>query len=265
MAIDPARLDAELDLLWRGLQNELQAGSQSALAPAARPSARRGLAGWSRRQRVLGVAVVASLSLAAAGGATAQVIRQAHTGEQSSGRDIQMAGPGEFLREDAPDFRSVIRKLTSDIPFAPGYQGYHEYTVTTWVAAGDPTNVRISTSAARAEVADQAICSWADYWAGADRADDVAGRNRATRALTGSLRWNAVTTLDSRPDPRGLVGDNGKRSPTRFGYLPATVRAAQAGDVDALGRALFGGGATYCVIEQLKVLDGERLLTADAR
>lgn len=238
MTIDE-RLDGELDLLWRGLQAELQ---------EQRP-------GRSRRRAGMVAGVVAG-SLVVGGAAAATGLLHAHTGRYTHGWEVQAGGPGEELDMDAPDYPAVLRSIVADIPFAPDYGSYRTYTITVLLAphpAGGPE--AITTSTARGIVADQAICSWADSWVAADRARRHAARARATRALTGALHWRAVLDLDPHPSPDGARRDGGGTAPTRFGYLPGLGAAARDGDERGVIEAVAPPGGTQCVPKQLRAIE----------
>jgi hypothetical protein len=266
MDIDNARLEAELDRLWQGLRQELGSEPEGLSLP---PRSHRhrwvdSLVPATGRRMVAAVALaLAGLTAAGTAMAASLVFEHARQGTFSTGADAKIAGPGEWLEMSAPDMPQVVRELTRDIPFPPGYQAWQNYTFNVWLTSSEQS--RTSESAARAQVASQAICSWADYWVAADRSGDRAARRRATRVLVKSLHWPAVTTLDPDPDPLGEIGNHGEPTPTYFGYLPGVVRAVQGDDADAVARSLFPSGDTHCIVEQFRALDGERLLQESAR
>lgn len=280
-----ARLQAQLDRLWSELQDELTVdslvGTEAAQAATGRSWPPRAGSGsrrsTSRRRRVAIGVGLSAVSLALAGGAAAQVVAHrggnppgyvrpdhARTGIFSTGRDALIAGPGEFFELNARDAPEAIKAATRDIPFPPGYEDFRRYTYTVYLH--DDYQGRMSESAVRSEVAHQAICSWVDYWVVEDRDGDRVARKAATRALEGSLRWNAVTVPDPHPDPLGAVdANNGERMSTPFGYLPATIRAARRGDAEALARSLFVGGGSKCWGGgPFRALNVDRLLGGDA-
>jgi hypothetical protein len=254
---DETGLDDELDTLWRGLRVELVAETDVGRQLVPAPRRRR-----ARRRLYVG-AGLAALSLAAAGGATGKIFIFDHARTGTYSHPAYDSGSGEWLEESARDMPEVARSISRDIPFAPGYKAYQDFTYNDYLTS-DHQN-EITQSAARAEIADQAICSWVDYWVGSDRAGDGQARAAATRTLTASLHWSAVTTADPHPDPRGQVGNDGELIPTRFGYLPGVVQAAQGTDAKRVAESLFDHGSTYCVPEQLRAIDGPKLLDESDR
>ncbi len=239
MTTHDERLDAELDLLWRGLQGEL----------SERP--RR-----SRRRQAAVVAGVVAGSLAVGGAAAASGLLHAHTGQYAHGWQVQAGGPGEELDMDAPDYPTVIRSVVAGIPFAPGYRSYREYVITVYLAPTGHGPESITTSAARGVMANAAICSWADSWVAADRDQRQTARGRATSALADALRWRAVLDLDPHPSETGAVGNEGRREPTIFGFLPGLAATAKAGDRAGVIRAASAPDNTYCVPEQMHAIKG---------
>ncbi|WP_432537795.1 hypothetical protein [Kineococcus arenarius] len=197
----------------------------------------------ARRQRRLARAgaITLAVALAGTGTAAAATYLAARTGERTSGWEATAAGPGEVLRQDGSDYVDVARQLTADIPVAPGHQAQSEAQFNVGALA-PRADTQISTSALRAQVAQNAICTWADAWIAADATGDTAARRAAADTLTASLTWSAVTDVDPSPSPTGAPGDAGAQTETRFGWLPAITAAAVAGDHRAVLDAVTDSG-----------------------
>jgi hypothetical protein len=181
----------------------------------------------------LGTAMAITFAGAAAAGVT---YLHARTGASNTGWQVFAGGPGENLRKDAADYASTLEELAADIPFAPGYAESKKSALTTGYLAPAEDGV-ISTGAARAQLAQDAICTWADYWVASDVAAREADRSRAADALSGATGWAAVRAVDASSDPRGAERDQGPTE-TRFGWLPAIVAATRSHDVHAVSDAV---------------------------
>lgn len=204
-----------------------------------------------RRVRVLISVGVAAATLTV-GGVAAASVWSAHTGRfASDAEDARLGGPGERLDSAAPDYGTVIAKLTRDIPFPSNTA--REISRQALVDDGqrdvsDP--VLVSTGAMRLWTAQASVCAWADEWAAATNAGDVSARARATRMLDDAVTWPAVTDVDpkqvikfqektvtdektGRTATRKVVVDN-----TEAGYLPLVREAAHGTSVDAMGSVL---------------------------
>jgi hypothetical protein len=236
--IDPTAADQMFADVWSRVRSAAsgdhgaQAGERSRrrldVIANAEAAARR------RRRLVRGVSVGVALAVAGGGTAAAATYIATRTGKHTTGWQTSAAGPGEILNMAGSDYGQVIRQITADIPFAPGWEHERELALHDGYLAPEPGSV-ITTSAVRGHVTNYAVCSWAAYWLAADVAGDDASRAAATRTLSQSLTWPSVTALDQHPSPTGQQTDQG---PTRFGWLPPIISAAQAGDRQRLVTAM---------------------------
>lgn len=208
-----------------------------------------------RRLRVLVGAGVAAAVLGTSGIAAAGIF-SARTGEgPADAEDLALGGPGERLDPAGSDLASVLAEETEDIPFPTA--AVRERVLDFWVDDQQrdnpqPGTTGVSTGALRAWVAQDAVCAWANQWAGATRSGDTAARNDATRMLAAAPSWDAVTALDPKPstwveslsieDENGEVTTEPWRGETHFYYLGKVVTAAKATDLAAMATALRSGG-----------------------
>lgn len=191
-----------------------------------------------RRRRVARTsAIMTAVLLAGAGTAAAGTYLATRTGQHNTGWQVQAGGGGELLNLDGDDRVQVMRELIADIPYAPGYEHLREAEPVTGSLRSEE-DAQVSDSAARAWVARDAICTWADAWVAADTSRDRAARDAATAALAESLQWPAVRAVDPDPSPTGYLGDEGVGTPTQFGWVPAIVAAAQGGQRQAVLNAV---------------------------
>ncbi|WP_432482921.1 hypothetical protein [Kineococcus esterisolvens] len=200
----------------------------------------------ARRHRRLARAgaITLAVALAGTGTAAAATYLATRTGQQSAGWEATAAGPGELLRQDGSDYLDVAHQLSADIPFAPTHQAQRQAQFSTGMLAPQADG-QISTSALRAQVAQNAICTWADAWIAADTtgdSTDSTARQTAGDTLTASLTWTAVTDVDPHPSPTGALGDQGAQAETRFGWVPAIAAAAATGDHRAVLDAVTDSG-----------------------
>ena len=206
---------------------------------AQQPRARR------HRRLARSGAITLAVALAGTGTAAAAAYLAARTGQHSAGWEATAAGPGELLRQDGSDYLDVARQLSAEIPFAPTHQAQRQAQFSTGVLAPQADS-QITTSALRAQVAQNAICTWADAWIAADTTGDGSGnstaRQSATDTLTASLTWTAVTDVDPHPGLTTAPGDQGAQAETRFGWVPALATAAAAGDHGAVLDAVTDSG-----------------------
>ncbi|MGI4894354.1 MAG: hypothetical protein ACRYF3_04485 [Janthinobacterium lividum] len=186
-------------------------------------------------------AITLTVALAGTGTAAAATYLASHTGQQTSGWQVAAAGPGEILRQNGSDYLDVARQLTTDIPFAPDHQVQRVAQFRTgFLAVGADTSITVS--ALRAQVAQNAICTWADAWITADTTGNAAAREVASDTLARSLTWTAVSDVDPVPSKTGDPGDAGAETVTRFGWVPAIASAASTGDRAAVVSAVTDSG-----------------------
>lgn len=239
----PPLTDAELDRVWNDVTTHRRA------------AARRG-------RRVVAIAAAAALAIGMGGTAAASGFLT-HTGEGPSDQeDIALGGPGERLNPAGDDFALVLADVTKDIPFPSDAARAISTEAQLADAARDhgvPT--RVSTSALRGFVANDAICAWANNWAAAVTAGDAVAKAAATAELQQTTSWPAVTALDTefairtrtiKLIPREYTEEEKKQfgeviargetevdDSTRFGFLTLVQQAAAGDDLDAMGNALL--------------------------
>ncbi|MGY1855167.1 hypothetical protein [Modestobacter sp. SYSU DS0290] len=185
-----------------------------------------------RRRRAARVAsVTLAVVVAGAGTAAAAEFLSTRTGEQSTGADVQIAGPGEFLNQGGTDRRQVYEEVTADIAFAPGYEAQRDYALEFFPHESDSA---ITESALRSFVAGNAICTWADAWVAGDNAGDITAREAAAAMLTGVVSWEPIQTFNEtqgEPDPMDpSTGVDPSAGGSYYGWLRPLVQAAQSGD-----------------------------------
>jgi hypothetical protein len=259
--MDRRQLEAEFDHLWVALRAELledrpgEVGRGRPVRPGPVAAARR---------RVGALAALAVISIAVAGSAVAvaDLRRPAHTGTFVTRSEAGDHDTGELLDMSAADLPQVARRISTDIPFPPGYGRWQEAAYEQAWLPGRPDHAGYSTTTlVRANVARQAICAWADSWVTAEADGDRTGRDRAARTIMAARHWPAVTTLDPRPDPRGVAdNDTGNVVATPFGQLVRLEHALRRGDPGAVGRSLVDNGGTVCLPEQFRTIDMDRLM-----
>jgi hypothetical protein len=181
---------------------------------------------------ILVAAVVAAGTLA--GAAAGVVPFSAATGIQVRGSDpnAQAIGTGQAIALGASDDVSAGVNLTQGIPFAPGYESWRAGTIafqTSLGAGAPPGHAYITSSALRWQVAESAVCSWANYYVASEAAGNAAAAATAAAQIATAPSWSAITGLSY---PSGL---------------PSVVAAVGAGDAN-LVQALIDtgqvGGAT---------------------
>jgi hypothetical protein len=201
------------------------------------------VAGRSRRHRlaIMGVAVAAAAALTAAAPFVAT-----KSGVWTTAESTPAGGPGQEYRLNGSDFAVELAKLGSDIPYPD--EASRNRILTNVVANLSGTDAKddvATTGALRAELARGAICAWTHTWQAADAAHDKNKRTASTKALTGAVKWPAVTDVDPQPAIDGEV-DAGAKYPTVFGYLPGIADAANQGRAKLLAsRTEESGYCTY--------------------
>src|SRR5680860_245731 len=153
-----------------------------------------------RRQLVRGVSLTTAVVLAGGGVAAAADFIAARTGERTTGWEVDAAGPGEVLNAGGTDYPQVLREITADIPFAPGWEHERDVALNGFYLAPEAGS-SVTEGAVRATVTDYAVCTWAAYWVAADVAANAKARSLATDTLTRSLTWGIVATTGPHPGP----------------------------------------------------------------
>jgi hypothetical protein len=191
----------------------------------------REVAARRRRRAARLASVTLAVVVAGAGTAAAAEFISTRTGEQTTGSDVQAAGPGELLNEGGTDRRQVFEEVTADIPFAPGYEAQRDYALDFFPHASDS---RITESSLRSWTASNAICTWADAWVADDDAGDIAARQAATGTLVASVSWEPIQTFDEahgEPDPMNpSTGVDSGAGGSYYGWLRPLGEAARSGD-----------------------------------
>src|SRR4051812_7718856 len=83
-----------------------------------------------RRRRAAKVAsITLAVAVAGAGTAAAADFWSTHTGEVTTGWEVDAGGRGEVLRLDGTDRDQVFDELTADLPFPAGYEAQREYAL----------------------------------------------------------------------------------------------------------------------------------------
>jgi hypothetical protein len=191
----------------------------------------REVAARRRRRAARLASVTLAVVVAGAGTAAAAEFLSTRTGEQTTGSDVQAAGPGELLNQGGTDRRQVFEEVTADIPFAPGYEAQRDYTLDFFPHESDSL---ITESSLRSWTASKAICTWADAWVADDDAGDVAARQAAAGTLAQSVSWEPIQTFDEvhgEPDPMDpSTGVDSGAGGSYYGWLRPLAQAAQSGD-----------------------------------
>src|SRR5680860_1276677 len=110
-----------------------------------------------RRQLVRGVSLTTAVVLAGGGVAAAADFIAARTGERTTGWEVDAAGPGEVLNAGGTDYPQVLREITADIPFAPGWEHERDVALNGFYLAPEAGS-SVTEGAVRATVTDYAVC-----------------------------------------------------------------------------------------------------------
>jgi hypothetical protein len=195
-----------------------------------------------RRVLILVAAVVLAL------GATVAVasVLTAHTGRYPTPADEAMGGPGELLNPTAPDFRGVLRQISADIPYPPGYEYWRDFFISDEVRtdAGE-TDTLVSTGAIHGWLAASAYCAWIQSWRQADLRRDTAAAARAKAVIAAAPGWKAVTDEDPHPDA-SVPGDDGSIQYSLFGWMLPYRAAVLDGDRGAVEHLLATAYGSKC-------------------
>ncbi|MEZ0581218.1 hypothetical protein [Nocardioides sp. MH1] len=203
-----------------------------------------------RRRRLVTAGVVTVAAVGVAGSAAAGVLdwHTGHTGQGPVDReDRRLGGPGERIDLSGDDLAQIIVDVTQDVPF-PSDRARRISNHTQYVELRtNAPDESASTGAIRGFTADDAICSWANAWAGAVRSGDDDAREAAAAVLMEAGTWPAVSDLDTKLEirrPHVTVVIDGKRQrvvaddDTRFAYLTLVQDAADGRSIPAMGDAL---------------------------
>jgi hypothetical protein len=267
--IDPTRkrvmslLEASDPLAGRDPASE---GVRDALDQMADAITRRPRSEPSRdhgRRRVLarprGLLAVGATLLLLAGGATAATkLLTAETGTYAHGWEIKAGGPGENLRLAGSDFCRVALRLSSQVPYPPGFADWRPWVlvaeegvprVTASGSCGSRNQSRhaqVTSGALRGFFAMSAFCAWVYDWRDAMRAGDGTVAERAAAEVNAAPGWNAVRAEDQHltagPLHATRYGLQGEHS--LFGWFLPFKEAVSRGDVTTVGRLIASNYGT---------------------
>jgi hypothetical protein len=200
-----------------------------------------------RRRRTARIASMAlAVAVAGAGTAAAAEFIATHTGEETTGWEVDAAGRGEVLRLNGTDREEVFQEITADIPFPAGYEAQRGYALDFYPAE---ENHAVTEGTLRSTVARLAVCTWADAWVAADAAADSAGRQAATETLHAAVSWPDIENNDH---PDATITDDGEHI-SYNAWVPVLAEAARAGDRQAVLDAV--ADSTACSYHVLPVID----------
>jgi hypothetical protein len=203
-----------------------------------------------RRSRRVVLGAVAATAVLAGGATAAATLLDAHTGQRARGWQVAAGGPGEYLRESAPNFCRVALQAGASVPYPSGDQAWRRWVLVAEAGVHRVTlngscasttqhgQAEVSTGALRGWFAMSAFCAWTYQWRDARLSGDRRAEARAAAQIAAAPRWSAVTAEDPHPGERTL-----------FGWFLTFRRAVKRGDltaVDHLIAANYGGpGCRY--------------------
>jgi hypothetical protein len=238
-------------LVSRGIEGALD---EIGAAITSRPPRAERHRSMGARRSVLVVAV--TMLAIGAGVAAAAVVLGAHTGLFPTRAEQAVGGPGEALNPAAPDFRAVVLKIASDIPYPRGYASWREWVLKTQVLDSEtspdesespfPAGL-VSTGALHGWFAASAYCAWVQSWRQASIAGDANTTAQAAQTITQAPGWKAVRDEDPHPDP-SAANDPGAEAGTLFGWMLPYRDAVLVGDrarVEHLLATGYGGGRCW--------------------
>jgi hypothetical protein len=252
---DEERIFSEV---WSRVQNSLNDGATSAddAVHDRRLTliADREVAARRRRRAARVASVTLAVAVAGAGtGVAAAAFLATRTGEDATGSDVQVAGPGELLNQGGTDRRQVFEEVTADISFPPGYEAQRDYALDFFPQVSDSA---ITESHLRSFTASNAICTWADAWVASDNTGDLAAREAAAGTLAESASWEPIQTFNEahgEPDPMDpSTGVDPGAGGSYYGWLRPLAQAAQSGDRQGVLDAVAIGH--QCAPEVLPVI-----------
>jgi hypothetical protein len=200
-----------------------------------------------RRRRAAKVAsITLAVAVAGAGTAAAADFWATHTGEVTTGWEVDAGGRGEVLRLDGTDRDQVFDELTADIPFPAGYEAQREYALGFYPAEA---NHAVTEGTLRSSVARYAVCTWADAWVAADDASNAAARNAATETLVAAVSWPDIHDNDH---PDATITEAGEHI-SYNAWVPVVAEAARSGDRQGVLDGV--ADSTACSYHVLPVID----------
>lgn len=251
-ASDPAQAESPSP----GLDGALD-GLMAAITSQPRPASGRRHVRRARRPRRL-VLSLAVLLLIGGTATAATTLLTARTGQYARGWWIKAGGPGEYLREAAPNFCRVALQVSSSIPYPPGDQAWRRWVLIAedGVRRVHPNGscdsltqgglAQVSTGAQRGYFAMSAFCAWTYNWRNATRAGDQAAAARASREIAAAPRWAAVRAEDPHPSAgplhetrNGLTGSH-----SIFGWFLPFGHAVSRGDLSTVNRLIASNYGT---------------------
>jgi hypothetical protein len=189
-----------------------------------------------RRRRASLLAVVLFAVLTGVAYAAAHLFVGTDTGRYEQGP----AG-GEELNLAGTNFMSVALRISSDIPYPPGYRSWRTYLV----RVEDPPDDRvcpagssrgckmlISSGVLARDFARSAFCAWVVDWRVQTMAGNHAAAGRDARAIAAFLKWKVVVAADPHPTKKGEgLGDE---RGSVFGWTIPYIRAVKENDLQAV-------------------------------
>jgi hypothetical protein len=190
--------------------------------------------------------VLAAAALVLGSGVAAGALLRAHTGSFPTPAEERVGGPGEALNPAAPDFRRVALKISSDIPYPPGYEPWLDFLISRETRFASDGAVE-STGALHGWFAASAFCAWVKSWRRDTIAGDASAAVQAAQTISQATTWKAVTDEDAHPDP-SAANDPGAETGTLFGWMLPYRSAVLAGDrarVEHLLATGYGDGKCW--------------------
>lgn len=220
---------------------QARSGPRETVSRAGWRFAKRGPRRLAVLASVLGVLVVG-------GAAAAATILTTYTGKYVTGHDALSIGPGQLMRIDAPDYCQAALKLSSDIPYPSGYEGWRTWELLnegSWqkvTPSGSCENnnpylgvYKVTTGAERGFFAMSAFCAWVSDWQAAESSGNTSEASNAASEIAGALKWPAVVAEDPHPaypqqEQNGYI--------STFGWFIPLQNAVQSGDASQVSDAL---------------------------
>lgn len=239
-----------------GLQDSLdRLGTAISATPRLTQSPRR--ASPRRPRRVVLVALAATAVLAGSA-AAATTLLSARTGQHARGWQVRAGGPGEYLRESAPDFCRVALQVSASVPYPPGDEAWRRWVLIaedgvrrvhlngSCRSSNQRGSAQVSTGAQRGYFAMSAFCAWIYDWRHASQTGNQAVSAQASREIAAAPGWPAVRAEDPHPSAGPLHQTRGglTGSHTMFGWFLPFGRAVSRGDLSTVNRLIASNYGT---------------------
>src|SRR4051794_9385811 len=227
----PADEDGVFSDVWSRLQTAMRDGDEPVVDAVQERRlnliADREVAARRRRRTSRIASITLAVAVAGAGTAAAADFISTHTGEETTGWEVDAGGRGEVLRLNGTDRDEVFEEITADIPFPAGYEAQREYALGFYPAE---ENHAVTEGTLRSTVARYAVCTWADAWVAADDAADPAARQAAAATLAAAVSWPDIHDNDA---PNAIITEAGEHI-SYNAWVPVLAEAAWAGDRQAV-------------------------------